>query len=81
MSVLAFDIKEVFDRDTDARLIKKLWEQGIFLTMIRWVAAFLINCIATLRLDGEIKDQKSVQIRMPQKSPVAPILFMLFTAP
>ena len=35
MSALVFDIKLAFDRGTDARLVKKLWEQDILVTMIR----------------------------------------------
>ena len=75
VAALAFDIKGAFDRVTDARLIKWLWEQDIHLPMIRLVASFL------KRLDGEIGDQEPVKIEVPQGSPVAPILFMLFTAP
>ena len=81
MTALAFDIKGAFDRVTDARLIKRLWEQDIPLPMIRWVASFLNDRTAAVRLDGEIGDQEPVKIGVPQGSPVAPILFMLFTAP
>lgn len=49
--------------------------------MIRRVASFLNNRTAALRLDGETGDQEPVKIGVPQGSPVAPILFMLFTAP
>ena len=81
MTVLAFDIKRVFDKITNTWLIKRLWEQGIFLPMIRWVALFLNDRIAAVRLDGEIGDQEPVKIGVSQGSPVAPILFILFTAP
>ena len=50
---MAFDIKGAFDRVTDARLIKRLWEQDIPLPMIRWVASFLDDRTAAVRLDGE----------------------------
>ncbi len=66
---------------TDARLVKRLWEQGIPLTLIRWVASFLNDRTAALRLDGQTGDQEPVKIGVPQGSPSAPILFMLFTAP
>lgn len=81
MTVLAFDIKGAFDRVTDGRLVKRLWEQGIPLTLIRWLASFLNDRAAALRLDGEKGDQEPVKIGIPQGSPVSPILFMLFTAP
>ena len=36
---------------------------------------------AAIRLDGQTKSQESVQIGVTQGSPVALILFMIFTAP
>lgn len=50
------------------------------LPLIRWVASFLTNRKAAIRLDGYIGIQEKVQIGALQGSPVAPILFMLFTA-
>lgn len=81
LTALAFDIKGAFDRVTNTRLIKRLWEQNIPLSIIRWVASFLNNRTAAVRLDGETGNQEPVKIGVPQGSPVAPILFMLFTAP
>ena len=78
---MAFDIKGAFDRVTDTRLIKRLWKQNIPLSIIRWVASFLNNRTAAVRLDGETNNQEPLKIGVPQGSPVAPILFMLFTAP
>ena len=34
MTALAFDIKGAFDKVTDSRLVKRLWEQGIPLAII-----------------------------------------------
>ena len=81
MSALAFDIKEAFDKVTDGRLVIRLWEQGIPLSLIRWVASLLNDRTAALRLDGKTGSQEPVKIGVPQGLPVAPILFMLFTAP
>lgn len=80
MSALAFDIKGAYDRVTDRRLIQRLWEQGTPLSLIRWVVSFLNNRTAALRLDGETGIPEPVKIGVPEESPVAPILFMLFTA-
>lgn len=81
VTALAFDIKGVFDRVTDGRLIKRLWQQNIPLPIIKLVASFLNDRTAALRLDGETGDQESVKIGVPQGFPVAPIHFMLFTTP
>ena len=45
------------------------------------MTSFLTDRKAAIRLDGQTGDQESIQIGVPQGSPVAPILFMLFTAP
>ncbi len=79
ISALAFDIEGAFDRWTNARLVKRLWEQDIFFTIIKWIASFLNNFTAVLRLDGKTEDQESVKIGVLQGSPFTLILFMLFT--
>lgn len=79
LTALAFDIKGAFDTVTEGRPTKRLWEQQIPLPLIRWVASFLTNRKAAIRLDGYTGIQEEVQIGVPQGSPVAPILFMLFT--
>lgn len=81
LTALAFDIKGAFDRVTAKRLVKRLYDQNIPLEHIRWVASFLHSRSAAIRLDGYIGEAKPVQIGVPQGSPAAPILFMLFTAP
>lgn len=58
-----------------------MWEQIIPLPLIRWVASFLTNRKAAIRLDGYTGIQEKIQIGVPQRSPAAPILFMLFIAP
>lgn len=58
-----------------------MWEQIIPLPLIRWVASFLTNRKAAIRLDGYTGIQEKIQIGVPQGSPAAPILFMLFIAP
>lgn len=73
LTALAFDIKGTFDTVTEGRLTKRLWEQQIPLPLIRWVASFLTNRKAAIRLDGYTGIQEEVQIGVPQGSPVAPI--------
>lgn len=81
LTALAFDIKGAFDRVTEKRLIQRLYEQNVPLLLIRWVASFLADRSAAIRLDGHTENQEPIQIGVPQGSPVSPILFMLFTEP
>ena len=63
MTALGFDIKGTFYRLTDARLVRRLWEQGIPLTMIRWLASFLNNRTAALRHNEETGGARTNQDR------------------
>lgn len=79
LTALGFDIKGVFDTVMEKRLTGRLWEQNILLLIIRWITSFLTDRKAAIQLDGYIRSQEKVCIGVPQGSPVAPILFMLFT--
>lgn len=80
LTALAFDIKGAFDRVIDYRLIQRLCDQKIPLPLICF-SSLLNNRTAAIRLDGRTSDHEPVQIEVLQGSPVAPILFMIFTAP
>lgn len=81
LTALAFEIKGAFDSVSKSRLTKRLWEQNIPITLIRWVASFLNERTAAIRLDGQTGKQEVIEIGVPQGLTVAPILFMLFTVP
>lgn len=70
---LAFDIKGAFDRVEEEKLTYRLWEQGIPLTLIRWVSSILKDRKAAIRLDGQTEEQEPVDIGVPQGSPAASI--------
>ncbi len=80
LTALAFDIKGAFDRVSKTRLIQRLWKEKIPLPLICWVSSFLKDRKAAARLDGCKRAQESIEIGVPQVSPVAPIRFLLFTA-
>lgn len=80
LTVLAFDIRETFDEVTEKKLTAWFWEQNILIPILRWIALFLIKRKAAIQLDGFDEPQEKVGIGVPQRSPVSPILFMLFTA-
>jgi Reverse transcriptase (RNA-dependent DNA polymerase) len=48
---------------------------------MRWVASFVSQRSAAVRLDGETGATVQIQSGLPQGSPTSPILFMLFMQP
>ena len=48
---------------------------------MKWVASLLTDRKAAIWLDGHIESEEKVCIGVLQGSPVAVILFMLFTSP
>ena len=63
------------------RLIRRLSEQGWPLNIMRWVASFVSQRSAAVRLDGETGTVVQIESGLPQGSPTSPILFTLFMQP
>ena len=80
-TMLTLDVRGAFDAVLPGRLVQRLRQQGWPGTVVRWVASFLTQRSAALRLDGETGPVFQVPAGLPQGSPVSPILFMLFIQP
>jgi ribonuclease HI len=81
VTMLTLDVKGAFDAVLPGRLVQRLRQQGWPGKVVRWVASFLTQRSAALRLDGETGPVFPVPSGLPQGSPVSPILFMLFIQP
>ncbi|KAE8184492.1 hypothetical protein CF336_g7780, partial [Tilletia laevis] len=80
-SVLFFDVVGAFDNVTPGRMVTRLWELGLPLPLIAFIASWLADRIAAIRLDGEVGAAEPCVTGLPQGSPLSLILFVLFLSP
>jgi ribonuclease HI len=80
-SMLTLDIKGAFDAILPGRLIQRLCTQGWPKNLILWVASFMEERTANIKLDGNTGETRTINCGLPQGSPVSPILFMLYIQP
>ena len=80
-SVLSLDIAGAFDTVNHLRLLDNLRKKGIPLWFVRLVRSFLIERTTTLLVDNEETASRQLNARVPQGSPLSPILFLFYNAP
>jgi len=56
-------------------ILKKL---RLPLNLISWVSSFLVDRTLRLAFDGQIEDFSPIDTRIPQGSPISPILFLIY---
>lgn len=78
-SLLAFDVQGAFDSVHPTRLIHRLRLLGVPAQLVDWTRSFLQDRKARILLDGQLGKEETVSSGIPQGSPVAPILFLLFS--
>jgi len=78
-STLFLDIKGAFDYVSKPRLLRILAKLNLPSNLRTWVSSFLSDRRIQLAFDGRIQpSQVSIDIRIPQGSPISPILFLLY---
>ena len=75
------DIQGAFDSVLRKRLIFRLREQGWPVEIVRWADSFMSHRTARVRLQGTTTETAPLCDRLPQGSPISPILFLLYTQP
>ncbi|POS87428.1 hypothetical protein EPUL_001522 [Erysiphe pulchra] len=80
-AISTLDVKGAFDGVLHNRLIFRLRSQGWPENLVRWVGSFMSNRSATITLDQFTTDEFSLTCRLPQGSPISPILFLLYMEP
>lgn len=78
-STLFLDIKGAFDYVSKPRLLLILARLGLPRNLSSWVSSFLSDRKIQLAFDDRIQpDPVSIDIGIPQGSPISPILFLLY---
>ncbi|CAD7067500.1 unnamed protein product, partial [Tilletia caries] len=80
-SVLTFDIVGAFDNPDPGRLIRLLWKSGFPAPLVRFVAWWLRQRSAQIKLDGVVGDHFAHTSGLPQGSPLSLICFVIYTSP
>ncbi|KAF4421507.1 putative RNA-directed DNA polymerase from transposon X-element [Colletotrichum fructicola] len=80
-TLLGLDISGAFNHVNRQELIKIFAEKGIPLWALRFVWSFLSDQCTSVKLPGHTSAKFWVNVRIPQGSPLSPILFALFAAP
>jgi Reverse transcriptase (RNA-dependent DNA polymerase) len=80
-AILLFDISRFFDHLDPDLTAATLHDLGVDPSMINWVRSFMTDRTACLSFNGHISDPFAPSHRMPQGSPLSPILSALMTSP
>jgi hypothetical protein len=82
VTLLSLDMTKAFDRVKRARLLEILHQRGVPASLIVLIRSFLSDRTTTIRMPGQSSSRSySVNIGIPQGSPLSPILFLFYTAP
>lgn len=79
--LLTMDVQGAFDGVLKGRLLQRLRKQGWPRYFVSWVASFLHERSAQIRLDDQASQPFQILCGLPQGSPISPILFLLYIEP
>ena len=78
-TVLALlDFSKAYDRVWKNDLLNTLLLKGVSTRIVRWVAGFLSNRLAKVRLNGILSRPQVLREGLPQGSVLSPLLFLFF---
>ena len=72
------NLKKAFDTVDHGILIEKLYHYGIRGIANKWICSYLMNSYQYVNINGTNSDYMNVLCRVPQRSIVGPILFILY---
>ena len=77
-SVLFMDIKGAFDHVSANQLLKICQQLELPKSLCYWIKSFMQDRKIQLKFDGNSQEMTDINIRIPQDSPVSPILFLIY---
>jgi hypothetical protein len=77
-SALLIDVKGAFPSVAKGNLIKRMEDMGFEADVCQWVESFISDRKAIMRMDGREGKIMDVTTRVPQGSPVSPILLVIY---
>ncbi len=74
------DVTGAFDNVSQPRFLDNLCKRKIGSPMLQWISSFLQDCTTTLKLADFTLSQLSVNVGIPQGSPLSPILYLFYNS-
>lgn len=75
---LFIDVKEAFDHFSKGQLLARMIKLEIDGDFVSWTSRFLTDRKIQLVIDGHDNKEREIETRIPQGSPVSPILFLIY---
>jgi exonuclease III len=79
-SMLCLDVKGAFDNVSHARLTHNLRKRRIPTQIVQWIADFLRDRRAEIRIADFTLESRAIDAGIPQGSPISPILYLFYNA-
>ncbi|CAF4459991.1 unnamed protein product, partial [Rotaria magnacalcarata] len=79
-TVILFDIKAAFDSVWHEGLIYKLNDLRLPKYIINYLTSFLKNRTASIEIENVLSRQFNLKSGTPQRSPLSPLLYIIYTA-
>jgi hypothetical protein len=79
-TAMMINIKSAFDNVSRDTLLETITKYRLSSVVLNWVYHFVSDRKANMLVDVVLGEERSVDTRVPQGSPVSPLLFLLYTA-
>jgi len=79
-TLLSLDVASAFDRVSHQRLLHNLRKRCIPAALINWTQSFLTNRTVAISLTGYTHPKSTVNMGIPQGSPISLILYLFYNA-
>jgi hypothetical protein len=76
--LLLMDVKGAFNHVDRRRLLKTMVAKNVDGDLVEWTEDFMTNRSVQITVDGYHGEAAKVDTRIPQGSPVSPILFAIY---
>ena len=76
--LVLLDFSSAYDTVWKEKLLVSLYDQGIPLQMVNWLASFLNNRVAKVRFGDALSSARIMRQGLPQGSVLSPLLFILY---
>jgi hypothetical protein len=79
--ILLFDVKGFFNNVNHAHMTARLQNMGFASELVTWVSLFLADRRVKLHFNNILSEECTQLVRVPQGSPLSPVLSIAYTAP